>query len=75
MNTELAYNARQFTLEGWKKHGLCLTLYHVPDGIAGINARFDENRVLFEWWARDGSAQDAMNVYIKKLKESILHDD
>ena len=75
MSEALVYNLRQFTLEGWKKHGLCLTLCHVPDGIAGINARFDENRILFEWWARDDAAQDAMNVYIKKLKEDILHDD
>lgn len=75
MSEALVYNLRQFTLEDWKKHGLCLTLYHVPDGIAGINARFDENRILFEWWARDDAAQDAMNVYIKKLKEDILHDD
>lgn len=74
MNHSLTHNMRQFVLEGWKKHGLCLTLYHVPEGIAGINARFDENRLLFEWWAKDDTAQDAMNVYIKKLKEDILHD-
>lgn len=67
----MLYDNRQYTLEGWKKHGLCLTLHNVPDGIAGIAARFDDNRILFEWWAKDDASQERMNIYIEKLKEVI----